>query len=198
MKNNILIEWETESGLSKQTLAIKQSFFAILFSLFLVYVFVISLEIFDGYLTFESFLAISKGFFYIVLFMIFLLIITFLLFFRNYQYSYIINEDGIISSSGKKQYNKNSIINFLLLIAAFFSRSPGAAGTALLAQSRQSIHVDWQDIHDIKVNHKKHIINLKGKWITIIDIHCTAENFSEVLRLIQVQVEKNKNNSPNF
>jgi len=69
------------------------------------------------------------------------------------------------------------------------SGKPAAAGAGMLAQSRQEVFIRWGRVMKVKYRPKSDTILLRGGWTEQIALFCTAENFSEAERFIELKTK---------
>lgn len=103
----------------------------------------------------------------------------------NYAAGFIIDEKGITNYTQQRQAKKNKIINSLLVIFGLASGRYGAAGSGILAQSRQTILVKWRSIRKIRYHPKQHTIMIQGGFSEKIAVFCTPENYDKVEKIIK-------------
>jgi len=103
-----------------------------------------------------------------------------LLYQNRYDVQFTVDESGVRSTTVGKTKRKNAVINTLLAL----SGKPGAAGSGLLAASRQSELVKWEKIDNIiAVPNKLEIQLRQGKRVLML-VHCTAETYPRVKEAI--------------
>ena len=102
----------------------------------------------------------------------------------RYSAGYLIDKNGILNYTQKKQAKKNLIVNSLLIIIGLFSKRPSAAGAGLLAQTRQSVFIAWKSISKVKVYPKSRSIVVRGGFAEKIALFCNDDNFQMVSDII--------------
>ncbi|MEA4846701.1 MAG: hypothetical protein VB106_05635 [Clostridiaceae bacterium] len=102
----------------------------------------------------------------------------------SYSAGYIIDKNGILNYTQRKQAKKNTIINTLLVVIGLFSKSPSTAGTGLLAQTRQSQFLTWKGIRKVKVYPESRSIVIRGSFTEKIAVFCSEDNFYFVKDII--------------
>jgi len=112
-------------------------------------------------------------------------IFIFIIYGGNYAAGFIIDEKGITNYTQKQQAKKNKIINSLLVVLGLFSGRYGAAGSGILAQSRQTITIKWRSIRKIRYYPKQHTLLIQGGFTEKIAVFCTPENYYKVEKIIK-------------
>jgi hypothetical protein len=174
--------WQASLRLLTNVVVIRQLFFVLALSVLFVLVFALSLEAFEGHLTPQA----AWKYLLITLLILgglsFLAALVMLVIYGNkYDYQFTVDEVGVKAETVGGTRRKNVIINWLLLL----SGRPGPAGAGLLAASRQSELVKWKDMDRLEVHvDKQEIVLRRGKRALML-VQCSAENFDQVLRLMQ-------------
>lgn len=109
----------------------------------------------------------------------------------KYSAGYVIDNNGILNYTQKKQAKQNKIINALLVLGGLLSGKPSTAGAGILAQSRQSVFVKWKSIRKVKVYPNSKSIVIKGGFAEKIALFCSDENFEYVKEMILSKVYVN-------
>ncbi len=83
--------------------------------------------------------------------------------------------------------------NFLGMLGLLSGKSAGmtAAGSTLLARSREQIAVKWKSVDHIEVYPDRHEIRILDGWHTVMQIISPADQFDDVLQVIQEKTQKN-------
>ncbi len=102
----------------------------------------------------------------------------------KYEVGYVIDTKGILNYTQKKQAKKNKMMNFLLLAVGILSGKPSMAGTALLAQSRQSMLLKWKNIKKVKIYPRSKSIVIRGSFTEKVALFCNDDNFDLVKDVI--------------
>lgn len=118
-------------------------------------------------------------------------LITFLMFWRGIPTKYVMR-DGYIEQHTLSKISK--IANRFGPFAIFSGTSAGAtaAGSSLLAKSREIIAIEWKDVTDIKAFPARNEIQLHNDWRTIMQVVCPADQFEDIYAFIK---EKTVNNT---
>jgi hypothetical protein len=109
----------------------------------------------------------------------------------NYCAGYVIDNNGILNYTQKKQAKRNKIINSLLVVVGLLSGKPSAAGAGILAQSRQTVLVKWKSIRKVKVYPSSKSIVVKGGFAEKIALFCNDDNFEYVKDIVLSKVKVN-------
>ncbi|MBD3204904.1 hypothetical protein GF319_01005 [Candidatus Bathyarchaeota archaeon] len=102
------------------------------------------------------------------------------------HYSYIITEEGIIQGMGEAEKKRNRAIIGLSML----SGSIRSTGAALLAASRETISLSWDEVKKINRDEKRNFIKLMDGWHTIMLLYCKPENYREVEKILEKYVSK--------
>lgn len=102
-----------------------------------------------------------------------------------YQAEFIVDEKGIQCISEKKQDRKNKIVNILTVLAGFLSQKPAVAGAGILAETKTSVFVPWENIRKVKYVDKEYVVIINGGLTENIALFCTIENYSLVKNTVR-------------
>jgi hypothetical protein len=103
------------------------------------------------------------------------------------HYVYWITEQGIIQSMGETEKKRNRAILGLSILAG----SIRSTDAALSAASQETITTSWDEIEKVKKNEKRHFMQLKDSWHTIMLLYCKPENYHEVEKIIEQYIFTN-------
>lgn len=106
----------------------------------------------------------------------------------RYAPGFIVDNEGIINYTQEKQAKKNKAINTLLAIFGLFRGNFTAAGTGILAHSRQVMKIRWKSISKIQYYPNQKTILVQGGFTEKIAIFCTKENYGEVEKAIREHI----------
>lgn len=176
------ITWQTRVPLLSSSLILRQLFLVLLVPSVCLLVFLLLLELIDGQLTMASagtFVLITLA----ILGGLFLLsIIAIVVIYNNrYDLQFTVDERGVRSTTVGKTKRKNALVNSLLAL----SGKPSAAGAGLIAASRQTEWVKWDQIDNYIARPNKLEIQLRqGKRVLML-VHCTAVTYPRVKEAIE-------------
>lgn len=103
----------------------------------------------------------------------------------KYEVEFVLDQKGVLCRTQAKQAKKNRIINTLTVIFGLLSGKPAAAGTGILAQSRQQVFLRWNSVTKVKFKPQNRTIVLCGGWMEKIALFCTNENYTMTERLVR-------------
>lgn len=103
----------------------------------------------------------------------------------KYAPGFIVDEKGIVNYTEVKQANRSKIINGLAVALGLLSGNFTVAGAALIAQSRNVMHLRWKSIRKVRYYPKRHTILVRGGYTEKIAVFCTPENYAKVETLIK-------------
>jgi hypothetical protein len=101
-------------------------------------------------------------------------------------YEYTITDQGVTQIMGEKERRRNKVILGLSILAG----SVRSTGAALMASSRETTQITWDDVKKIVTNDNRKTIQLKNNWITIMLIYCTPQNYIQVIEKINTNIKK--------
>ena len=118
-------------------------------------------------------------------------LIVFIMFWRGIPTKYVLQDAHIEQHTLSKV---SRILNRLGPFAILTGTNAGitAAGSSLLARSREVIAVEWKDVTDLKAFPARKEIQLHNDWRTIMQVVCPADQFEETLHFIEKKTEKNR------
>ncbi|MFO7887672.1 MAG: hypothetical protein R6U59_05075 [Eubacteriales bacterium] len=116
-------------------------------------------------------------------------IIIMIIYGGKYAPGFIVDDTGIINYTQDKQGKKNKIINIILIIFGLYGGNFSAAGTGMIAQSRQVAKITWKEIRKIRYYPKQNTIIVQGSPINKLAIFCTKENYKEVETAIKEKIK---------
>lgn len=105
---------------------------------------------------------------------------------NNVTYEYTITDQGVTQVMGEKERRRNKVVLGLSILAG----SVRSTGAALMASSRETIQITWDDVKKVVTNDNRKTIQLKNKWITIMLIYCTPQNYIQVIENINTHINK--------
>lgn len=97
-----------------------------------------------------------------------------------------VGPDGVAYASGgaERRWNRAAIIIGIL------AGSAGTAGAGLLASSREDGGFPWSDIHRANEHPAQRVISLRDSWHVLLRLHCTPENYEQVLSMVRAGIAK--------
>ena len=81
--------------------------------------------------------------------------------------------------------SRAGVLNRLGLLVGLFARKPGVAGAAILAESRASGGLPWDDIHKVREYPAQRVLTLMDSWHVVQRLYCTPENYGSVATLVR-------------
>ncbi len=103
----------------------------------------------------------------------------------KYAAGYIVNDKGVTNYTLPKQAKRSRVINVLLIVTGILSGRPSAAGTGMIAQSRQIMAVKWKNIRKVRYDPKRHTIMIRGGFTEKIAVFCLAENYGRIAETVK-------------
>jgi hypothetical protein len=115
-------------------------------------------------------------------FMLTIVGITVLIFGNRFPTRFAVNPEGVFYQS---QSGRAAKLNRAAIIIGLLARKPGAAGAGMLAASRESGGVDWEDVHKIREYPDQKVVSLMNSWRVVVRLYCTPDNYPRVLGLVR-------------
>jgi len=115
-------------------------------------------------------------------------IIIMIIYGGKYAPGFIIDDTGIVNYTQDKEKNKNKIINTILIIFGLFRGGFSAAGSGMMAQSKQVVKIKWKEIRKVKYYPKHNTIIVKDGLTNKLAIFCTKDNYSDVEEAIKEKI----------
>jgi len=170
--------WNVAFSLLRDTTVVKQLAFVIGIPLILVF---ILLMIILWPIELETFWWLLKIILAITAFVVLLFTFVVLVLFRGRQeIRYTLDARGIKGESGGI-VKYMGIVKWLLIL----SGKPSAMGVGLLAQSPYAETVEWKIVDEIVPNSEQKTITLLKSRQPLMVVHCTEQNYVEVLQRAQ-------------
>lgn len=122
-----------------------------------------------------------------------LLLLTYLfimvLYGGNYDVAFVLDDKGVLCYTQPRQAKKDRIVNGLAIVLGLLSGKPAVAGAGMLAGTKQSTFLGWNNIRKVKYAPKQHVVILRGGWTEKIAVFCTKENYGEVKAVINGKIK---------
>jgi len=109
---------------------------------------------------------------------------------RGVPTKYVLQDDYIEQHTLSKISKIASRLGPLAILAGN-NAGVTAAGSSLLARSREVIAVEWGDATHLEVFPQRNEIQLHNDWRTIMQVVCPKDQFDNILQFIQIKTEKN-------
>ncbi|ALG68037.1 hypothetical protein [Beggiatoa leptomitoformis] len=107
----------------------------------------------------------------------------------QYAVEFTLDDKGVRCYTQTQQTKKNHLINTITVIFGLLSGKPTVVGAGLLAQSRQSVFLNWQRIRKVSYQPQRHTILLRGAWTENIALFCTAENYLQIEQIVKLKTK---------
>ena len=187
--------WVYELNLYKSSVIIKELWRAMLISIVIVVLMMGVFSLFNGDSLNEAlqFLgemaAILFGIF-LVLSIVGYLIYAFLVG-GKYCVVFEMDEEGINHKQQEKHVKKAELIGAITAIAGIASGRPGVVGTGILAASRTSMLTSFDDVKELEILPKEHLIRL-NETLSRNQVYAEDEDFTFVANYIKVRCRNAK------
>lgn len=115
------------------------------------------------------------------------LLVMLLLFRSGYPVRYTISSEGVHMQT-LSQVAKRA--NRLAIALGLLTGKPGLLGSGLIARSRETEALSWQDAFRAELRPQRHLIVLKGAWRILMLVQCTPKNFAQVAARVQAEIAR--------
>ena len=112
------------------------------------------------------------------------MLLLWILYGNRFETRFIVNSKGVKLSLQAGTRKKSRIVNILLILAGMASKKPGYAGIGLISQSQETFNASWKDIFSYQPYPRIHCIVLRNSWRKLAVLHCSKENYHEVMQTI--------------
>jgi len=120
---------------------------------------------------------------------IFTYIIILMMYRGKYEVGFTLSDQGIHCFTLPEQARKNKKINGLTFVLGVLSRKPAIIGAGMIAETKQSVFVNWKDIRKINYHNGQNTILLKGSPTQTIAVFCNPDNFQKVKEIIEAKTQ---------
>ncbi len=93
---------------------------------------------------------------------------------------------------------KDKVLNRALIVLGLVFGRPGAAGTGLLARTREREFTRWRDVQSVVLHPSWSVITLKGRWRVIQRIYCPPERYAAIARRVGGYVARARSTRPPY
>ena len=80
---------------------------------------------------------------------------------------------------------KDKVANRLLVVLGLLSGRPSAAGTGLLAASRETEFTRWTDVTRVREHASLGVLSLMSGWRVVQRLHCPPEDFRRIANYVR-------------
>lgn len=108
----------------------------------------------------------------------------------KYHAGFVIDSKGVLNYTQEKYRKRNKIINTMLIILGIFTKRLTATGIGLMAESKESMFLKWENIKKVKIYKDSKTIIIRGGFTEKIGLFCNDDNFDIVRDAILQNVEK--------
>ena len=190
--NDGIYRWVYEYSMLKNPTILFTVWKVMLISVFIVYLFINIINLFDGYNSFSEFWDFTKVFLYIGLGALVLGFIAYLIVAALYGWKYMIlfemSEKEITHIQMKSQFKKAEALGWLAAAVGALSMNPTVAGTGMLAATRNTLTSEYKKVKTVTVKRGKNLIKLDG-LLSHNQIYANKEDFDFVLDYICKRVD---------
>lgn len=101
---------------------------------------------------------------------------------NRYSMLYSISERGVQAHTFSKRVKA---LNRLSVLAALATNRPLLAGPGIIAMSGEFLGIAWDEVRSIRHHPEGQVVMIRGGLTQKVHIHCSPENYEEVVRLIE-------------
>ncbi len=116
---------------------------------------------------------------FVAMFVLFLL--ASLLLGNKHGATFHLDANGVGYAARKREQR----LNRLAIIVGVLGGSPTATGAGLLAASRETLFISWEDVERIKVYPGPRVIVLKDSWHVVQRLYCPPALFEQAAQLVE-------------
>jgi hypothetical protein len=109
-------------------------------------------------------------------------LVSLLWFGNRCQTRFTVSGKGI---SAEMLRSRDKAVNRLLVLLGLLTGNPRAAGTGLIAMSRESIGIRWGDVRKVKEYPLPRVITIMDGWHVLVRLYCTPENYDQVVEAVR-------------
>ena len=162
-------------------------------SFFVVWLFVNFFDFIGNNLDLESFLGTCKVFLILALVFFFIGIIAYLIVAKQYGWRYMVifemDEKGIVHRQMKQQFDRVKASGWLTAMIGAATGSLSAAGSGLLAATRDSLSTDFDKVKKVRISRSRHIIYVNAPF-SHNQVYVSDEDFEFVKNYILEHIPK--------
>lgn len=115
------------------------------------------------------------------------LLVMLLLFRGGYPVRYTVSADGVQMQTLSRVAKR---VNRLAIVLGLLTGKPGLLGSGLIARSRETEALSWQDAFRAELRPQRHLIVLRGAWRNLMLVQCTPQNFAQVAARVQAEITR--------
>ncbi len=133
----------------------------------------------------------SQGFLGAAIFGVFILLVglfTFAVIFGNrWPLEFVVGEHGVVQNNVSE---KAHAIHRLSWILALVTGRPLMAGPGLIAQSREVVAIQWEEVRTVRKYPELGVIAIHGAFMDNVRLYCTPSNFAAVAQRVETAVKQ--------
>ncbi|MTI96922.1 MAG: hypothetical protein FH749_15880 [Firmicutes bacterium] len=108
-----------------------------------------------------------------------------------YDVGYVLDSKGIHCYARPRQAKRNRFVNWVTVILGLLARQPAAAGAGLLAGSRQSTFLKWNNVRKVKYKPRKRVIIIRGGLTERVALFCSEDNYQQIAEIVRAKEPSN-------
>lgn len=163
-------------------------------SMFIVYLYVILLDLFSRHPSWESFFDITKVFACLMLVMLVVGWISYALYALMQGWSYCVmfemDEHGVTHTQMPQQFKKAQAMSLVEILAGIATRRPGMVGQGMITASRQAMYSSWSATKSIEIIRRRNVIKVNERLFHN-QVYAKKEDFDFVANYIKEHVNSN-------
>lgn len=111
-------------------------------------------------------------------------LVSLVVFQNRVDVSYAVGPAGIVQTAGAKVRKVNRVV----LVLALLSGKGGAIGSGLLAQSRETTHIEWDEVRGVWYHPGRGVVEVRDNLFRMTRLFCPPSLYPAVAALVQAQV----------
>lgn len=113
------------------------------------------------------------------------LLIYAVLFGNHWPLEFEVNDRGVITRNNS---GKARAIHRTAFVVGVMTGKPQGAAAGMIAQSRETVGLRWEDVRSVRYYPPDHVIEIKGGFLANTRLHCTPANYADVAATVAAQV----------
>lgn len=183
---NVPAPWRASIPVWRSAVVLRQLLAVLVIAVAVVWLVMVMITAVDGSLDAAALWSFSSVILIVLAVLVGLTALVIALLYRNAEYWYELDEQGISATTVGGTRRKNAVINTLLLV----SGRPSTMGAGAVAAARQDERVRWSGVDSYTVHERRRQIVLRRRRRPVMRMQCTAENLHEVVSFIAARVAR--------
>jgi hypothetical protein len=100
--------------------------------------------------------------------------------------SFRLDRQGVTCATGSRERKLNRIA----LIVGMLTANPRLLGAALISTSREEELIGWNDVEQLGIHRREHVICLRDSWHDVMRLYCPPDRFAEIEQFVLREFER--------